>query len=253
MSRGEAMPRFLMFTLAAPMASFGGVAVGERRGGWERPTASALLGLLAAALGIERSQEADHIALASSCRFAIRVEQPGRPFADYHTAQVPPQRKGRRFATRAEELAADDLETILSRREYRSDVLSTIAIAATDTAPYTLEALAGALRQPSFTLYLGRKACPLALPLAPRIVEAEDVVAAFSRHDAEEPTRIRGFRQDTGYASQPNYIAVDRRIMPPHLAGSRIERRRDLPESRRRRLFAIRDEVIIHGVAGRAP
>jgi len=247
MSRGEAMPRFLMFTLAAPMASFGGVAVGERRGGWERPTASALLGLLAAALGIERSQEADHIALASSCRFAIRVEQPGRPFADYHTAQVPPQRKGRRFATRAEELAADDLETILSRREYRSDVLSTIAIAATDTAPYTLEALAGALRQPSFTLYLGRKACPLALPLAPCIVEAQDVVAAFAVHDADQPASMREFRTQHGYASKPDYISVDRRIMPAEVGASRIERRRDQPESRVRRLFTLREEAIVHG------
>jgi CRISPR system Cascade subunit CasD len=113
------MPSFLIFTLAAPMASFGGVAVGERRDSWERPSVSALLGLLAAALGVDRSDEATHTALALSYRFAIRIEQPGDPFADYHTAQVASQRKGRRFATRANELAVDDLETILSRREYR--------------------------------------------------------------------------------------------------------------------------------------
>jgi CRISPR-associated Cas5-like protein len=35
-------------TLAAPMAAFGGVAPSERRGSWDRPPTSALLGLVAA-------------------------------------------------------------------------------------------------------------------------------------------------------------------------------------------------------------
>jgi CRISPR system Cascade subunit CasD len=240
------MPSFLLFTLAAPMASFGGVAVGERRDSWERPSVSALLGLLAAALGVDRSDDATHTALALSYRFAVRVEQPGDPFADYHTAQVAPQRKGRRFATRASELAVDDLETILSRREYRSDVLSTVAVAAAETPPYTLEVLSNALSRPSFTLYLGRKSCPLALPLTPRIVQAENIVTAFSTRDVEETASIRQFRQESGYASTPRYISIDRRILPPDLHVSRIERRRDQPESRARRLFTLREEAILH-------
>jgi len=239
------MPSFLIFTLAAPMASFGRVAVGERRDSWERPSVSALLGLFAAALGVDRSDEATHTALLTY-RFAIRVEQPGDPFADYHTAQVAPQRKGRRFATRASELAVDDLETIPSRREYRSDVLSTVAVAPTEAAPYTLEVLANALRQPFFTLYLGRKSCPLALPLAPRIVQSENIVTAFSVHDVEETASIRQFREENGYASARRYISIDRRVLPPGLHVSRIERRRDQPESRIRRLFAVREEAILH-------
>jgi CRISPR system Cascade subunit CasD len=240
------MPSFLIFTLAAPMASFGGVTVGERRGSWERPSISALLGLLAAALGVDRSDEATHTALASGYRFAIRVEQPGDSFADYHTAQVAPQRKGRRFATRANELAVDDLETILSRREYRSDVLCTVAVALTETPPYALEVLADALSRPSFTLYLGRKSCPLALPLAPRIVQAENIVMAFAVRDVEETASVRQFREESGYASTPRYISIDRRVLPPGLHVSRIERRRDQPESRVRRLFTLREEAILH-------
>jgi CRISPR system Cascade subunit CasD len=239
------MPRFLIFTLAAPMASFGGVAVGERRDSWERPSVSSLLGLLAAALGVARSEEATHTALALGYRFAIRVEQPGGPLTDYHTAQVAPQRKGRSFATRANELAVDDLGTILSRREYRSDVLSTVAVAATETPPYTLEVLADALRRPSFTLYLGRKSCPLSLPLAPCITEAENIVIAFSVRDVEEKASIRQFREESGYASTPRYISIDRRVLPSGLHVSRIERRRDQPESRIRRLFALREEAIL--------
>ena len=49
--------RFLLFTLYAPMGSFGEIAVGERRMSWARPGRSAVLGLVAAAQGIERGDE----------------------------------------------------------------------------------------------------------------------------------------------------------------------------------------------------
>ena len=42
------MPAFLLFSLWAPLAAMGDVAVGERRTGLERPGKSAVLGLVAA-------------------------------------------------------------------------------------------------------------------------------------------------------------------------------------------------------------
>ena len=48
------MRDFLLFTYYAPIAAFGQVAVGEVRGSWERPGKSAILGLLAAGLGLAR-------------------------------------------------------------------------------------------------------------------------------------------------------------------------------------------------------
>ena len=47
--------------------------------------------------------------------------------ADYHTAQVPPARRGRVFRTRREELSASDLGTILSRRDYHVDLVVFVA------------------------------------------------------------------------------------------------------------------------------
>ena len=52
--------RFLVFTLYSPLGSFGEIAVGERRMSWARPGRSAVLGLVAAALGYERTEEAAH-------------------------------------------------------------------------------------------------------------------------------------------------------------------------------------------------
>jgi CRISPR system Cascade subunit CasD len=44
-----------MEAFAAPLASFGAIAVGQCRPSWDRPAKSAALGLVAGALGLDRS------------------------------------------------------------------------------------------------------------------------------------------------------------------------------------------------------
>jgi CRISPR system Cascade subunit CasD len=169
------MPRFLTFALVAPMASFGGIAVGERRSGWDRPGRSAVLGLVGACLGLEREDDVGQEALTSGYSTALLCHSPGRLLADYHTTQVPSAKRGRRFATRADELAEPELNTILSRRDYRSGAWHLGAIwQRQDTARWTPEELAEAMRRPHFVPYLGRKSCPLGLPLGPLISDAPD-------------------------------------------------------------------------------
>ena len=142
------MTHFLLFTLYAPMGSLGQIAVGERRMGWARPGRSAILGLIAAALGIERVDEAAHRNLETGFFYAVRTDAPGRPFIDYHTAQTPKARRGRMFATRREELDADDLHTVLSSREWRSDVCFTIALWPRHDQAVNLSEIVDALRHP---------------------------------------------------------------------------------------------------------
>jgi CRISPR system Cascade subunit CasD len=116
-----AMPEHLVFLLHAPLGAMGGVAVGEQRSGFDRPGKSAILGLIAAALGLDRSDEAAHAALADGYRLGLGEIASGRPRFDYHTAQMPCQRRNRHFPTRREELIANDIGTVLSVREYRTD------------------------------------------------------------------------------------------------------------------------------------
>lgn len=141
------MAEFLSFQLAAPIAAMGELAVGERRGSWDRPGRSAVLGLVAGCLGLDRADEDAHLALEEGYGLALRVERRGAVLADYHTAQVPPAKRNRRFATRAEELAAPELNTILSRRDYRTDLLAFATLWPREDAPrWPLAALASALR-----------------------------------------------------------------------------------------------------------
>ncbi len=181
---------YLVFQLQAPLSSWGEPAVGEYRGTAEHPTQSALIGLLGAALGLQREDEAAHAALRDGYGFAVALLSGGSLLRDYHTAQVPPRTalKGRPQATRRHELAVPkaDLSTILSTRDYRQNAASLVAVQprSDGTPPHTLTDLASALREPQFTLYLGRKACAPAAPLWPQVMAAESAQAAFTAYRA---------------------------------------------------------------------
>jgi len=175
---------YLLFRLYGPMASWGEIAVGESRHTASYPGKSALLGLLAAALGINRDDETRQSALAEGYLFAVKVISPGRLLRDYHTIQVPDSVGKVAYHTRKDELiiGKDRLGTILSNREYRCDALFLVAVRALDGAPYSLTALCDALRRPKFHLYLGRKSCPLAAPLNPLIRIAEGFGQALDEY-----------------------------------------------------------------------
>lgn len=178
----------LVFQLQAPLSSWGEPAVGEFRGTGEMPTQSAVIGLLGAALGLDRSDEMAHASLRDGYGLAVALLSSGSLLRDYHTAQVPPSSKlkSRPHATRRQELSVpkDDLGTILSTRDYRQNASSLVALQPRPdmVKPYSLSALAEALRHPKFTLYFGRKSCVPAAPLWPQVIEAESAWAAFLQY-----------------------------------------------------------------------
>ncbi|NMM36353.1 MAG: type I-E CRISPR-associated protein Cas5/CasD [Glaciimonas sp.] len=179
----------LIFQLQAPLSSWGEVAVGEYRPSAEYPSQSAIQGLLAAALGIDRDDDAAQTALRISYRLAVGVLNQGRLLRDYHTAQVPSRTdlKKRPHATRRDELSLpkQDLNTILSSRDYRQDAAALVAVQIGANAPYSLLQLAEALKNPKFVLYLGRKSCPIAVPLHPCILNADAINTAFSDYQQQ--------------------------------------------------------------------
>jgi len=175
---------YLLFRLYGPLASWGEIAVGESRHTASYPGKSALLGLLAAALGIRRDEEGRQLALASGYYFAVKVLSTGSLLRDYHTAQAPDAVGSSTYRTRRDEIVIgkERLGTILSSREYRCDALSIVAVRALDNAPYSLDELRESLLKPRFHLYLGRKSCPLATPLKPQVLPADGLGDAFNKY-----------------------------------------------------------------------
>lgn len=179
---------FLVFQLQAPLASWGDTAVGEYRPSYDYPGESALVGLLGAALGVRRDDEAANAALRDGYGFAVALQSAGTLLRDYHTAQVPSESdlKKRPRATRRDELnlPKEKLNTILSTRDYRQDAACLVAVQARAGAPHSLEDLAEALRKPRFVLYLGRKSCPPATPLHPLLSADDNALAAMESYRA---------------------------------------------------------------------
>ena len=201
--------QYLVFQLLAPLASWGEVAVGEYRGSHDYPGESALLGVLGAALGVRRDDEAAQAALRDAYGFALGVLSTGSLLRDYHTAQVPGRTalKGRPHATRRDELAMPkrELNTILSTRDYRQNAACLVAVQckAGGTPPYALDALAEALCKPHFVLYLGRKSCPPAAPLAPQVLDAASAQEALEAYRQARLERLQALAVKTRLPLEP--------------------------------------------------
>lgn len=172
---------FLIFQLYGPMMSWGEIAVGGERRSARHPSRSAIIGLVAAALGIERTNEDGQNDLENSLGFGLKLLSAGDILKDYHTTQVPRAESKVLYTTRRDELNANPsaVGTILSSREYRTDSLCLVALWSQPEALVSLEQIKIALEKPTFHLYLGRKSCPLSCPLQPQLLNADSLRAAL--------------------------------------------------------------------------
>lgn len=187
------MKKYLIFRLYGAMASWGQAAVGGDRPTGLQPTRSAIVGLLASALGIKRDNEELLQQLQGGIKIAVKQCAPSSLLRDYHTTQVPSFNKKIVHQTRKSELSENKLNTILSSRDYRCDGLWVIAISLADVAKYSLLELSEALLKPKFVLYLGRKSCPLSLPVLPRLVFGGKLQDAL---DTEFPALLNNEQED---------------------------------------------------------
>jgi CRISPR system Cascade subunit CasD len=236
---------FLLFRPYAPLASWGEVAVGEDRPSHDYPGRSAVLGLVAAALGIRRDEQSRLDALSAGLGLAVAVYSGGHLLRDYHTAQVPSasQMKKRPHRTRADELALPraDLNTILSKRDYRQDALSVVMLwRRSDAADVSLADIKQALLTPQFVLYLGRKSCPPAVPLRPQIIAADTLMDAVARADFPPIDGLRGVDQLQRFAFDEDLPVPLGQVDATVFSVTR----RDQPGSRRRWQFSDRTERV---------
>ena len=181
----------LAFTLYAPYGAWGAASASSATTAYKatelEPSRSAVTGLLGAALGLERAGLPE---LDRAFFIAVReVLAPRRdPKPDYHTVTPSrrPDGRGRwtRFAELRTHLAGNDKQSgsILSRREYWTDGLWTVALARSPAAGPPLEALAEALARPVWLLYAVRKACGLGLPPDPELIAADGPVQALAAY-----------------------------------------------------------------------
>jgi CRISPR system Cascade subunit CasD len=179
----------LLMRLEAPLMSFGTTAVDHNRPVQPWPAVSMLTGLLANALGWQRSDTQALDGLQARIRWAARIDRPGTALNDFQTAQLSKDDKGwtTRGVVEERDGGADSYKSPhLRSRDYRADasVLVALRLEPSDQTP-TLRDLAAALNRPQRPLFLGRKACLPATRIGQGLVQAEDAVEAVRAAPAE--------------------------------------------------------------------
>jgi CRISPR system Cascade subunit CasD len=171
------MTNYLIFTLSATISAMGDLAGHQRRGTYQWPGRSALTGLLGAALGLQRT---DNFKMIDNLGMAVAVFSSGdeTSFRDYHTVETVPSAKAKQPNSRPEALisATGQTNTTITLRDYRTGFLCGVALWG---GP--LEHIRDALHQPTYTLYLGRKSCPLSAPVAAKLIDAATAEEAISK------------------------------------------------------------------------
>ncbi|MFV0281485.1 MAG: type I-E CRISPR-associated protein Cas5/CasD [Rhodoblastus sp.] len=190
--------RALVLRLEAPLMSFGREAIDQNGPTRDHPDASLLTGLIANALGWRREEVAKHQRLQDRLRFAVRIDREGADLRDFQTAKLGKGDSG--WTTHgAPEGRAGGAGSYISPhlrfRHYRADASLTIAVTldAPDEAP-TLDACLAALETPARPLFIGRKPCLPAGPLALGIADAPDLIGALATYPvAQDDGKPRRF------------------------------------------------------------
>lgn len=203
---------YLLFRLYGPMASWGEIAIGETRHTASYPGKSAIIGLMAAALGIKRSETEKQKQIQQGYRIAVEVFSWGTLLRDFHTVQVPDAVGNFRYETRRDELVQGKsrLGTILSSREYRLDALAIVAVKSLPNAPYDLSTIKEHLEKPVFHLYLGRKSCPLSAPMTPQLCTCKNFSEAFKGYRHKPIITSNHEHEDTISARDAYWIGIDK-------------------------------------------
>lgn len=156
----------ILLKLAGPLQSWGTSSHYEIRHTDPHPSKSAVIGMVAAALGYRRS-ETDKIAALNRLDFAVRIDQPGQITKDYQTAHQYKYNPDRMLK-----------KPYVTNRYYLEDAVFIAAIGSSDDS--WIDMIADALRHPYFQLYMGRRSCPVPEDLVLDVVEV-DVISALTQ------------------------------------------------------------------------
>jgi CRISPR system Cascade subunit CasD len=128
----------LLLRLAGPLQAWGAASRFAYRHTEIAPTKSGVIGMLAAAKGVRRTEPLTELL---GLTFGVRIDQPGQIVRDFQVAR-----------------SLDGSRSMpLTYRYYLSDAAF---LAAIDGDESLLEGLHEALGRPKFPLYLGRRSCP---------------------------------------------------------------------------------------------
>lgn len=163
--------KFLKLTLNAPLQSWGEYARWDVRDTASMPSKSAIIGLLGSCMGYPRGDDR-LCALSSKLHMAVRADRPGCVMTDYHTVY------GTNGILRNASGGKRSGGTIVTPRKYLQDAYFSVFLWGEEAV---LEQCETALRHPYWITFLGRKSCVPAIPLLPKVFEADSIDEAVCK------------------------------------------------------------------------
>jgi len=196
----------LAFLIDAPMQSWGASSKFQRRETESWPTKSALIGVLAAALGIDKHSPDESVKLAPLVALTFSVFRLPKPhpslrLTDFHTIGGGYDKADPGGKLHIPRKAGDGsaFGTVITRRTYLTDARF-IALFQGDRA--MLEAAASALLDPVWGVWFGRKACIPAEPLSPVIEPSpREALAALLQKLGKDSADLHGLTEMAGPGS----------------------------------------------------
>ena len=194
---------YLLLRLEAPLQSWGLHGRFSSKDTYRSPTKSGVVGLIANAMGRDRTDPIDDIA---QCTMAVRIDREPRIETDFQTAgsgnaepllSLHGREKIGYFAPKSESDTAKGSNPIVMRRHYLADGSFVVALGG---PPDTLTAAATAVQAPARPLYLGRRGFIPTRPIFEGLVEAADLLDALHQaphHGTGETQRIRCVLEET--------------------------------------------------------
>jgi CRISPR system Cascade subunit CasD len=223
----------LIFHIAGPMCSWGESSVGNYRPTSSHPTKSAVAGILAASLGIDRNDSERQSSLYSDYQYIVVSTGQETELIDFSTVESSEEPNEERsiLPPRSRELNRDKRNTILVDRRYICNGYYSVIVIPESTPRYGLRELKDALEHPHYVPYLGRKSCPLAYPMCPSVEKLDDLKTIILSK-SHTPFKSDMF-SDAGYPREPGALSVFSTCRLDSLGGYTQHIRRDNNPDRR--------------------
>lgn len=177
----------LLLRFKAPMQSWGISAKFDRRSTERVPSKSAVIGMLAGALGRKRDMPLEDL---SVLRFGVRIDKEGRLIRDFQTAK-------------------NASDAYISSRYYLADAAFLVGL---EGEKELLETIENALKHPVFPIFLGRRSCPpegrVVLGIRPDSLLNALKAEPWLANDPDRDEKVR-FVLDADVSEDESYILRD--------------------------------------------
>jgi len=197
----------LFMRLEGPLQSWGERARWNHRDTASLPTKSAIVGMIAGAMGLKRG-DPKITELDKKIRIAIRADRSGLPATDYHTitGQIRTADGGKRG------VKGED-STIISFRQYLQDASFLVAVSGDDK---TIASIRDALLNPVWAVYLGRKSCvpsrPVFLEISEQYASLEKAMERYPLDERCDSNVVYEIDDDLGYPRRDIVTGAQGRI-----------------------------------------